>query len=104
MSVPVQLLVCRTCSPDGGFVDAARQALPDLEVRGVECMSGCTRAQTVAFRSPGKVAYLFGKITEANFEELRTFARLYDASEDGTFADARVLGELRTRAIARIPG
>jgi len=50
------------------------------------------------------VAYLFGKITEANFEELRTFARLYDASEDGTFADARVLGDLRTRAIARIPG
>jgi predicted metal-binding protein len=104
MSVPVQLLVCRTCSPDGGFVDVARQALPDLEVRGVECMSGCTRAQTVAFRSPGKVAYLFGKITEANFEELRTFARLYDASEDGTFDDARVLGDLRTRAIARIPG
>ncbi|UWR15225.1 DUF1636 domain-containing protein [Sulfitobacter sp. M368] len=104
MSAPVQLLVCRTCSPDGSFVDVARRALPELEVRGVDCMSGCTRAQTVAFRSPGKVAYLFGEITEANIEELRSFARLYDASDDGTFADARVLGELRTRAIARIPG
>jgi predicted metal-binding protein len=32
------------------------------------------------------------------------FARHYDASDDGTFADARVLGDLRTKAIARIPG
>jgi predicted metal-binding protein len=67
-------------------------------------MSGCRHAQTVAFRSPGKVAYLFGDITAADIPLLRSFARLYDASEDGTFADARVLGDLRTKALARIPG
>tara|TARA_R110002020_G_scaffold350469_1_gene563902 strand:- start:14 stop:316 length:303 start_codon:yes stop_codon:yes gene_type:complete len=95
--------VCATCTQDGGFVEVLRAALDGVEVRGVDCMSGCARAQTVAFRAPGKVAYLFGEITEADIESLRTFLRLYAASPDGTFADARVLGDLRTKAIARIP-
>ncbi|MFT6674886.1 MAG: putative metal-binding protein [Sulfitobacter sp.] len=97
------MLVCQTCTMAGGFVATARAALPEIEVQGVECMSGCSRAQTVAFRSIGKVAYLFGDITEADFDDLRRFARLYAASPDGRFADARPLGTLRTKAIARIP-
>jgi len=36
--------------------------------------------------------------------DLLTFARLYAASPDGNFADARPLGALRTKALARIPG
>lgn len=67
-------------------------------------MSGCARAQTVAFRAKGKVAYLFGDITGADMDDLRHFARLYQASTDGTFPDARVLGDLRLKALARIPG
>ena len=35
-----------------------RAGLPEVKVEGIDCMSGCTRAQTVAFRAPGKVAYL----------------------------------------------
>ncbi len=96
--------VCTSCSEDSGFLSTVQAALPDLDVAGVDCMSGCTRAQTVAFRSPGKVAYLFGEITVEDMDALRTFAQLYAASPDGTFADARVLGALRTKAIARIPG
>lgn len=69
----------------------------------VDCMSGCARAQTVAFREGGKVAYLFGDISADDMDDLRTFARLYAASENGTFPDARVLGGLRTKALARIP-
>lgn len=98
------MYVCTTCAPDAGFVDAARKGLPGLEVTPVDCMSGCAQAQTVAFRAPGKVAYLFGNITEDDFAELQNFARRYAASVDGTFADARVLGDLRTKALARIPG
>ncbi len=100
----MKVFVCATCSADGGFADVLRGGLPGVEVAAVDCMSGCTRAQTVAFRSAGKVAYLFGDITKADLDELRNFARLYEASQDGTFADARVLGNLRTKAIARIPG
>lgn len=100
----MKIFVCTSCSMDGDFVDVVRDGLPGEDVVGVECMSGCTRAQTVAFRSAGKVAYLFGHITSADMEDLRNFADLYQASPDGTFANARVLGNLRTKAIARIPG
>ncbi len=100
----MKVFVCATCTVDGGFVDVMRDGLPNLNVISVDCMSGCTRAQTVAFRSPGKVAYLFGDITADDMVDLQNFAQLYQASQDGTFADARVLGNLRTKAIARIPG
>ena len=66
-------------------------------------MSGCTRASTIAFRAAGKTAYLFGDMTEDDLPDLITFVQLYAASPDGNFVDARVLGGLRTKAIARIP-
>lgn len=74
-----------------------------VTVATVDCMSGCTRPSTCAFRSPGKTAYLFGDLTVQDLEALVAFARLYLASPDGGLADARVLGDLRFKAIARIP-
>lgn len=101
----VKVHVCTSCHLGReGFLEVVRRGLPGCAVAGVECMSGCAREQTVAFRSPGKVAYLFGGITEADLPELSNFARLYAASADGSFADARVLGGLRRKALARIPG
>ena len=98
------MYVCTSCSlGQAGFLDEVRAALPEVEVAGIDCMSGCARDQTVAFRSTGKVAYLFGDITAEDLPELRNFAQLYAASPDGTFADARVLGDLRGKAVARIP-
>ncbi len=100
----MKVFVCTSCTDDGGFLDVVRAGLSNVAVEGIDCMSGCTRAQTVAFRAPGKVAYLFGEITEADMDDLRRFVTLYAASSDGTFPDARVLGGLRLKAIARIPG
>ncbi len=100
----MKAFVCTSCAAEGNFLDVVRARLSEVEVIGIDCMSGCTRAQTVAFRAPGKVAYLFGEITEADLDDLRRFVTLYAASPDGRFADARVLGRLRMKAIARIPG
>ena len=102
----MKAFVCTTCSLGRvGFLETLREALPKgIPVEGVECMSGCARDQTVAFRAAGKVAYLFGEITEADMDDLRRFVTLYAASSDGKFSDARVLGGLRLKAIARIPG
>lgn len=101
----MRMYVCTSCSlGQAGFLDEVRHALPDVEVAGIDCMSGCLHDQTVAFRSAGKVAYLFGDITSADLPDLRNFARLYAESGDGTFDDARVLGDLRGKALARIPG
>lgn len=98
------VFVCGSCPEGPALVEAIGRGLPDEEVKRIDCMSGCTRPQTVAFRVAGKVAYLFGDITEADISDLQRFAALYAASPDGTFADARVLGGLRMKAIARIPG
>lgn len=105
----MQVVICVSC-PLGraGFAGRMRLACASLpfatEVAEVECMSGCARESTVAFRSPGKVAYLFGDLAEADLADLLAFAGHYNASPDGAFVDARVLGPLRTKAIARIPG
>ena len=101
----MRLYVCTLCNLGReGFADTLREAMPvDVEVLKIACMSGCTRDQTIAFRADGKTAYLFGDITADDLPDLQTFARLYAASADGNFADARVLGSLRTKAIARIP-
>lgn len=100
----MKISVCTSCVAQTTLIEAIRAGLPDLTVEGVDCMSGCTRPQTVAFRATGKVAYLFGDITEADLPELQNFAKCYAATPDGVFSDARVLGDLRTKAIARIPG
>lgn len=101
--------VCRSC-PAGRAGLAARlrdavsaAGLPDT-VAETECMSGCTRPSTVAVRETGKTAYLFADIADSDIANLITFLRLYGAAADGTFADARPLGTLREKAIARIPG
>lgn len=102
----VTVTVCRSC-PAGqdGLAAQLRAAVgDDADLREVECMSGCTRPSTVAFRAEGKTAYLFGDITKVDIPNLTIFLRLYSASPDGTLADARPLGSLREKAIARIPG
>lgn len=105
----MKVFVCTSCTLGrSGFADRVRSAFAaaeeSAEVLEIDCMSGCTRDQTIAFRSPGKVAYLFGNIDDADVPDLIRFAGLYRDSADGRFADARVLGALRLKAVARIPG
>ncbi len=102
-------IVCRTCpAGQAGLARHLRTALSaiglDVAVEEIECMSGCTRPSTIAFRASGKTAYLFGDITDEDLPDLVTFLRLYGDTLDGNFADARPLGTLREKAIARIPG
>jgi predicted metal-binding protein len=99
------ITLCSSCAlGQSGFASTLQQALPDATITTTDCMSGCTRPSTIAFRAPGKTAYLFGDLTADDLPQLVTFARLYGESRDGTFTDARVLGPLRMKAIARIPG
>lgn len=100
--------LCHSCPLGrGGFAAdlAAALAREGLgAVATVDCMSGCTRPSTVAVRAPAKTAYLFGDVTAEDLPDLLTFLRLYRDAPDGNLADARPIGALRTKAIARIPG
>ena len=97
------ITLCATC-PLGQGDFAAQLALPGYAVRLTECMSGCTKPSTIAFRAAGKTAYLFGQITADDLADLIAFAKAYQTSPDSSFADARIFGALRHKAIARIPG
>ena len=105
----VTATVCRSC-PAGqtGLASDLQSAIVeaglDCVVRETDCMSGCLRPSTVAFRATGKTAYLFGELTVEDLPQLVTFLRLYAETPDGNFADARPLGSLREKALARIPG
>lgn len=105
----MKITLCTSCALGrGGFAETLGAAVAAegiaAELATVECLSGCTRPSSIAFRAAGKTAYLFGDLTEDDLPDLLTFARLYAASADGTFADARPLGRLRFKAMARIPG
>lgn len=105
----MKITLCGSCDlGQSGFAAPLREALEKAgltaEVTTTDCMSGCTRSSTCAFRAPGKTAYLFGSLSAADLSDLLTFACHYAASPDGNLPDARVLGGLRMKAIARIPG
>lgn len=104
----MKIALCGSCAlGQSGFAEPLAQALEQggiaAEITLVDCMSGCARASTIAFRCSGKTAYLFGDVTADDLGDLITFARLYSAAADGNLADARPLGALRSKAIARIP-
>ena len=97
------ITLCATC-PLGQGDFAAQLAVTGYDVKLTECMSGCTKPSTLAFRAVGKTAYLLGQITTDDLGDILAFAKAYQTSTDGTFADARIFGALRHKAIARIPG
>ncbi|SPH23789.1 hypothetical protein DEA8626_02859 [Defluviimonas aquaemixtae] len=105
----VTATVCRSCpAGQAGLACDLRIAVAEAGlacvVRETDCMSGCTHPSTVAFRATGKTTYLFGELTVEDIPELVAFLELYTEAPDGNFADARPLGSLREKAIARIPG
>lgn len=102
----VTVTVCASCPL--GQTDFAQRLRDRLEAKARvttrDCMSGCARPSTVSIRAPGKTAYLFGDLSADSGPLIETFLHHYAESPSGDFADARVLGDLRFKAIARIPG
>lgn len=105
----INVAVCSAC-PLGqtAFTNELRRKLDathgSVVVKTRECMSGCARPSTLSVRAPGKTAYLFGDLATSDIPLIIDFLGHYRVSVTGDFADARVLGDLRFKALARIPG
>ena len=104
-----RITLCRLCEGadpglDAAIAEALQNAGIDADVAGADCMSGCARAPTLAIRQTGKTAYLFGEIGQGDIPDLMRFLTLYAAAPDGHLEDARPIGGLRFKALARIPG
>lgn len=118
-----ELIICTTCRPAGNpreqraagdiLLEAvqAAQAFGDqpgwaaVQVLGVACTAGCSRACTVAFQAPGKHSYQFGDLTPAEdtARQLLDCAVLHHQSSDGNLPrDARP-SLLRSGILCRLP-
>ncbi len=123
MTPTTELIVCTTCRPAGAsrdtlaageeLLDAVRFAQMDSEdgsapavrVRGVACLSGCSRACTVALQAPGKLSYLFGDLSPdaETARQVLQCAALHAATADGQLPRQARPERLRGGILARLP-
>ncbi len=120
-----EIIVCTTCRPPGAsrelpaaglaLFEAVQDALLNceldtgehegLQVRGLACMSGCSRACTVTLQAQGKFTYYFGDLA-ADAEtaaQVIACAQLHKHSVDGNLARTARPERLRSGILARLP-
>lgn len=126
-----EVIVCTTCRPAGTSRDlppagqllfdavVALQALqlelePEPEgdgqgarplVRGVACMSGCSRSCTVAIQAAGKPGYYFGDLPAdaESAAQVLACATLHARSADGALPRKERPERLRNGILAKLP-
>ncbi|SHI47733.1 Predicted metal-binding protein [Shimia gijangensis] len=105
-----KLFICETCldaqgqTPGPDMADAVRAALQvDIEVMLTPCMNLCEEPVSLAFRAPGKMAYLFSGTNPKDVNDITAMARLFVEAEGGVIDDARPAGRLRFCLKGRIP-
>ena len=112
----VTLHVCITCKagqtvPEGQSAPGKRlhEAItaigaPDgVNVVPVECLSACNNGCSVALSGPGRWSYVYGRMSEANAQDIVAGAAAYAATPDG-LVPWRARPEIfRKQSLARIP-
>ena len=113
----VTLHVCLTCRTDADAGEVIRPgrrlhnalvaALPaasPIAIAGVECLSNCSRACTVALTGPGRWAYVYGDLDpDTAIDGILDGAARYAATEDGLVPWRERPKIFRKGVIARIP-
>lgn len=117
---PTELIVCTTCRPAGAprELPPAGQALLDavrslhagergagLQVRGIACLSGCSRSCTVALQAPGKPTYYFGDLSAdaQTATQVLACAQLHAHRADGALPRNERPERLRSGILAKLP-
>lgn len=113
---PAEVLVCVTCrrgvpadaeAPRDGAVLLERLlagAVPEgVTVRGVECLSNCSRGCTVALRGPGRWTYVYGALSAEDAGVVLDGAARYRDAGDGLVPWRERPEHFRKNCIARVP-
>jgi predicted metal-binding protein len=112
----VTLHVCITCRagqtiPEGQPTPGTllRDAILDVGVPPgvtlvpIECLSACNQGCSVALSAPGRWSYVYGRLSEANAQDVVAGAAAYAAAPDG-IVPWRTRPEIfRKQSLARIP-
>ena len=112
----VTLHVCITCkagqsipegqAPPGKLLHQAIAEIGAPEgvtIVPVECLSACNNGCSVALSAPGRWSYVYGRMSEANAQDIVAGAAAYAAAPDG-IVPWRTRPEIfRKQSLARIP-
>ena len=114
---PVVLTVCTTCRPEGADPEAMRPGriladrlagapLPEgVTVRGVECLSACSRSCTLHLSGgPARWSYIYGDLDpDTHLDDILAGAAAYAATDTGFVPWRERPVVFRKQSIARIP-
>jgi predicted metal-binding protein len=112
----VTLHVCITCRAGESVAEgettpgarlheaiAAIGAPEGVDIVPVECLSACNNGCSVALSAPGRWAYVYGRMSEANARDILAGAAAYASTTDG-IVPWRARPEIfRKQSLARIP-
>jgi predicted metal-binding protein len=112
----VTLHVCITCragqtvaegelTPGARLRDAIVEAgVPDgVNLVPVECLSACNQGCSIALSAPGRWAYVYGRLSDANARDVIAGAAAYAAAPDGIVPWRQRPEIFRKQSLARIP-
>jgi len=112
----VTLHVCITCragqtipegekTPGAQLRDAIIEAgVPEgVNLVPVECLSACSQGCSVALSAPGRWAYVYGRLSQANAHDVVAGAAAYAAAPDGLVPWRSRPEIFRKQSLARIP-
>ena len=112
----VTLHVCITCRagqtiPEGEPTPGARlrdaiveAGVPEgVNLVPVDCLSACSQGCSVALSAPGRWAYVYGRLSQANAHDVVAGAAAYAAAPDGLVPWRSRPEIFRKQSLARIP-
>jgi predicted metal-binding protein len=112
----VTLHVCITCRAgqslqEGEITPGARlhaailgAGVPEgVKLVPVECLSACNQGCSVALSAPGRWSYVYGRLSDANAQDVVAGAAAYAAAADGIVPWRRRPEIFRKQSLARIP-
>lgn len=122
-TAPTDVIVCTTCRPAGAsrdlpadgelLLDAIQAAqLGDddgawahVRVRGLACLSSCSRACSVAFQAAGKYTFIFGDLQPdaLTARHVLECGAMHARAGDGMLARNERPERLRSGIVARLP-
>lgn len=115
-----EVIVCTTCRPAGASRELPAAGLvlyeavmaqqnaghaAGLQVRGIACLSGCSRSCTVALQAPGKPTYYFGDLSAdaQTATQVLACAQLHAHRADGALPRNERPERLRSGILAKLP-
>ncbi len=115
-AMTVTLHVCITCR--AGETPGEGEATPGKRLHGaildagvpegvnvvpVECLSACNQGCSVALSAPGRWSYVYGRLSDANAQDVVAGAAAYAAAPDGLVPWRSRPEIFRKQSLARIP-